>query len=142
MTQKRRSKKLLENYVCPRCFRHINKCVCEHYPPVDLIWIDINMQDMIVKLNDKGYKTWGCCESHIDAAEKSNMYISFAWRYEQIDYDNPPEGFKWVKKGHSIVFEKPRHCDEKQAEAIKAEKLKLLSEWVDSLPPEAIAIYE
>ena len=33
MRQKRRSKKLLENYVCHKCFRQINKCVCEYYPP-------------------------------------------------------------------------------------------------------------
>ena len=142
MRQKRRSKKLLENYVCHKCFRQINKCVCEYYPPADLIWIDINMQDMIVKLNDKGYKTWSCCESHIGKDRQPNMYISFAWKYDQIDIDNLPDGFKWDKKDYAIVFTLPQKCDEEQAEKIKFEKLKLLSEWVESLPPGATPIYE
>jgi len=138
----RRSKKLLENYVCPRCLRQINKCICELYPPQDLIWIDINMQEMIIKLNEKGYKTWGCCESHTDATEGTNIHIAFAWDYEQIDVNNLPDGFRWLKKRKAIVFEYPKNITQEEAEKIKIDKLKLLSDWVDGLPDGATPIYD
>lgn len=142
MRNLRRSKKLLENYVCHQCLRQINKCICEYYPPQSLIWIDKNMQDMIIKLNEKGYKTWGCCESHIDATEEVNIYIAFAWDYKQIDTENLPDGFKWFKSHKSIEFEKPKNVTLEEAEKIKFEKLKLLSDWVDSLPDGATRIPE
>jgi len=142
MRNLRRSKKLLENYVCHQCLRQINKCVCEYYPPQDLIWLDINMQDMIIRLNDKGYTTWSCCESHNDATEPTTMYISFAWKYDQIDTENLPDGFKWLEQKRAILFEPPKNVTLEEAEKIKFEKLKLLSDWVDSLPDGATRIPE
>lgn len=138
----RRSKKLLENYVCPHCFRQINKCICEYYPPAQLIHIDWYMQDMIIKLNDKGYKTMSCCESHIGENKQPNMYISFAWKYNEIDTDNLPDGFKWIKGDLAVEFTIPSRISDEQAEKIKFEKLKLLSEWVDNLPAGATQEYE
>lgn len=138
----RRSKKLLENYVCPHCFRQINKCICEYYPPAQLIHIDWYMQDMIIKLNDKGYKTMSCCESHIGENKQPNMYISFAWKYKEINTDNLPDGFKWIKGDLAIEFTIPSNYNEEQARKIKFEKLALLSEWVDSLPTGATQEYD
>lgn len=138
----RRSKKLLENYVCPQCFRQINKCICEYYPPAQLIHIDINMQDIIIKLNDKGYKTRSCCESHIGENKQPNMYISFAWKYKEIDTDNLPEGFKWIKGDLAVEFTIPSRISDEEAEKIKFEKLQLLSDWADSLPAGATPKYD
>ena len=138
----RRSKKLLENYVCPQCFRQINKCICEYYPPAYLIHIDTNIQDIIIKLNDKGYKTMSCCESHIGENKQPNMYISFAWKYKEIDIDNLPDGFKWIKGDLAVEFTIPSRISDEEAEKIKFEKLKLLSEWADSLPSGATPKYD
>lgn len=70
------------------------------------------------------------------------MYISFAWKYKEIDIDNLPDGFKWIKGDLAVEFTIPSRISDEEAEKIKFEKLKLLSEWADSLPLGATSKYD
>jgi len=131
MSKIRRSKKVYDLYVCPFCFRRINKCACETYPSWWLIMIDEQMQDIIRICNvDKGWKTGSCCESHFGGCP--NLYISFGGFYELKEIE-PPEGFKWDKKEVTVLFTNKEKQEDKFNE-VKAEKLRLLREWVENLP--------
>ena len=122
----RRSKKMMENYVCPRCWHQIHECTCDLYPPSELIMIDINIQDIIRILNKKGYQTRACCESHFGYSY--SIYIAFTYDYSF----EPPEGFNYAKSRSAIsyTYKKNEYENKELFERIKAEKLKILLEWV------------
>ena len=126
-----RSIKMIENYVCPNCWKQIQSCTCEFYPPWTLIMIDKNIQDVVRILNQKGYTTIACCESHYD--NNTNLYVAFNMRYNNISL---PEGFVYAK-GKTIIsysFKKEERKTRECFENIKAEKLKILLEWAQLLP--------
>ena len=125
----RRSKSAYNNYVCPFCFRKLNNCICEHFPPWDLIFVDEGMQECIIKLNDKGYITNGCCESHYKG--NPNLYISFFTNY--VFETQPPAGSKGRKSRYEIVYPMPQNNKE-EFERLKSEKIKEILQWIDNLP--------
>jgi hypothetical protein len=126
----RKSKSAYLNYVCPHCWKTLNKCVCELFPPYNLILIDSNIQEHICILNEKGYRTTGCCEGHSKVC--ISTYISFARDY--FDVADIPEGFKYNKKRKMIDYTYSTRLSKEDMENMKKEKLKTLLEWVKGLP--------
>lgn len=126
----RKSKVAYMNYVCPYCWRTLNKCVCDLFPPYHLILIDENIQEHICILNEKGYRTTSCCEGHNKVC--INTYITFARDY--FDVDDIPNGFKYNKKRKMITYTYSTRLTKENMERIKKEKLEILLEWVKGLP--------
>lgn len=126
----RRSKKIMENYVCPKCWHQVHQCTCNLYPPWELIMIDVNIQDVIRTLNEKGYQTIACCESHFE--DSFSVYVAFSRDFGL----EIPDGFNYDKKRSiiSYMFKKNERENKELFEHVKAEKLKVLSEWAQSLP--------
>ena len=127
----RRSKKVLENFVCPNCWNQVHKCTCAAYPPWTLIMIDLNMQEIIRILNEKHYQTIGCCESHYK--DSYSLYVAFAY---DLGFDVIPDGFSYSKSRAILSYQfKTREMEDKESyERIKAVKLKALLGWAQSLP--------
>lgn len=127
----RRSKKVMENFVCPSCWNQIQSCTCQNYPPYHLVMIDVNIQDAIRILNQKGYQTIGCCESHF--GDSCSIYVAFP--FDQ-GFSNIPDGFSYTKQKTivSYAFNKNERENEELYKIVKEEKLKTLHEWVESLP--------
>lgn len=126
----RRSKKVMENYVCPNCWNQVQNCTCKFYPPWQLIMVDVGVQEVVRILNNKGWATTGCCESHF--AENPNLYVCFMTNFDI----GCPEGFT-LAKGKTCVtynFRKKELETKEKYEALKAEKIKTLLEWAQSLP--------
>ena len=67
------------------------------------------------------------------------LYISYG---SNMNSDNLPYGFKWIKGDLAVEFTIPSNYNEEQARKIKFEKLSLLSEWVDRLPTGATQEYD
>ena len=126
----RRNKEAYMNYVCPYCFNSLNKCICKLYPPYHLIWIDKGIQEHIRALNQKGYTTTNCCESH---ALPDSIYIMFANDYGFGESIAIPEGFKYHKKKRLLCFYYDTKVTNEELEIIKKEKLNILLEWCKSL---------
>ena len=126
----RRSKKVMENYVCPVCWHQLQDCECEMYPPWSLTMIDVNMQEIVRILNRKGYQTISCCESHWN--DNHSVYVSFPMDY----HFEIPEGFASVKRNTSVcyMYKKADNKDKETFEGVKAEKLRILLEWAKTLP--------
>lgn len=126
-----RSKRVIENYVCPNCFHQVHECICKFYPPWQLIMIDVNIQEVVRILNQKGYTTIGCCESHFGG--NNNIYIAFNMRYDDIGL---PNGFTYAKGKTNISysFKKSEQETKEKYEELKAEKLRALLDWAQSLP--------
>lgn len=118
--------KSIKNYVCPVCFRSIDKCICK-LVPYELIMIDYNLQNVIEQLNTKGYSTRFCCEGH-STDGTPNLYIFF---------DRPiidaPMGFTLEHKTTIRYFYKNKN-DKTEFEKEKNEIIKTLTEWVNKLP--------
>ena len=123
----RRSKKMYEMYVCPRCFNQVNKCTCKEYPPWSLVMIDKKIQPHIRLLNQKGYATTYCCEGH---EREEAIYISFQLPLDMM-FEEIPEGFK-THAGKSIQKKIPRDCED--VEQFKDDVLSKLYEWIENLP--------
>lgn len=120
----------MENYVCPQCWRQIQYCTCELYPPWHLVMIDVGIQEVIRNLNNKGYHTDACCESHF--GDGCSVYVAFPYNYNLP----VPEGFTFAKTKPSIsyVYKKAERENKELFEKVKAEKLKILIEWSEALP--------
>ena len=123
----RRSKKAYELYVCPRCFNPVNKCTCELYPPYELIMIDKKLQEPIRLLNQKGYRTWACCEGHKADEE---IYIRLLVTDEMMK-NKLPNGF-WIDKKEFIRCRIPKNCED--IEQFKDNKISELKSWILKLP--------
>ena len=130
----KKNKEAYTNYVCPYCWRTLDNCICELFPPYHLIFIDKNIQEHIRILNNKGYHTMGCCEGHRTIC--INTYIAFADNYFK-DIDTP-KGFKYDKKRRIITYTYSPKLTERKMEELKAEKLAVLLEWVKGLPDRRI----
>lgn len=113
-----------KDYVCPKCFHRIKECTCP-VSPWSLINIDRNIQKHIRILNEKGYKTVYCCESH---KPTENMYISFAHDY----HFKAPDGFKKHKNLISFMYPASITSYEEFIEQ-KQKHLDSLLEWCESL---------
>lgn len=118
------------NFVCPYCWNTLDNCTCSIFPPYHTIFIDKNIQEHIRLLNEKGYRTMGCCEGHRKVC--INTYIAFTNDYfEEADI---PEGFKYDKKRRVVTYTYSTRLTEEKMEELKREKLAILLEWCKSLP--------
>lgn len=136
-TMEENKESLIYNYVCPRCFNQIDRCNCDSKPYYSLWWVDLNIQEAIRILNEKGYKTQYSCESH---KPHDNMYIAFLYTYG-FGKDLPaPDGFKCNGGGKIIehLYGKDskarKKMSEEEFEAEKRKHLEILLEWAKSLP--------
>lgn len=125
----KRNKRVYENYVCPICYRELNNCICKYFPPYTALWIDKELQEHIIKLNDKGYKTGGCCSSHPEE-NKLCIYVAFIF---PNDFDTLPDGFKYIKSKNTVAFDISSRLSLDEQQRIKAEKLKEFMKWIDEL---------
>ena len=125
-----KNKDVYMNYVCPYCWHTLDNCICELFPPYSIIFIDKNMQEHIRILNEKGYRTIGCCEGH--ATICINTYIAFADDYFS-DIDTP-FGFKYDKKRRTVNHTYSTKLTEEKMEKLKKENLAILLEWCKNLP--------
>lgn len=117
-------------YVCPFCVREIEDCRCEMYPYF-LMQIDRMILPIVRILNEKGYKTTGCCAGHPDQEEflSTGIYISFDKDY---DMDEPiPEGMHYFKGKHMIRSIPPEDCQD--LHAFRQDILRRLTEWAELL---------
>lgn len=118
-------------YVCPSCIRPVEDCRCALYPYY-LVQIDKLMVPIIRELNEKGYKTTGCCAGHPDQEEfvVSGIYIAFA---DEYDFDEPfPEGVRYSKSRHTIHFTpNAEDCDDLMK--FQEETLDKLLYWAEML---------
>lgn len=119
-----------ENYVCPYCWNTLDNCTCEIFPPYHLTFIDKSIQEHIRILNNKGYRTTGCCEGHREVC--ISTYISFPMNY--FEHVGVPEGFKYDKKRHMVTYTYSTKLKEEKMEELKKEKLAVLLEWCNNLP--------
>lgn len=128
----RRNKDAYMNYVCPYCFNTVNKCICKLYPPYNLLFIDKGIQEHIRILNNKGYRTIGCCEGHYKERCIST-YITFPMDYGFGETIELPKGFKYHKNKRMIHFEYSLRLNKEEMEELKNEKLNNLLEWCNNL---------
>lgn len=61
--------------------------------------IDKGMWDILINLNEKGYKTIFCCEGHLDNNNNWQGYLAFAHTYKFMEY---PKNF--FKVSHNRMF--------------------------------------
>ena len=125
-----KNKNAYENFVCPYCWNTLDNCTCDLFPPYHLIFIDKNIQEHIRLLNEKGYRTMGCCEGHREVC--ISTYIAFANNY--FKKTDMPEEFKYNKKRHMVVYTYSTRLTEAEMEELKKEKLAVLLEWCKNLP--------
>lgn len=127
-----RNKEAYLNYVCPYCWNTLDECICELFPPYHLLLIDHGMQEHIRILNNKGYRTTGCCEGHMDVCVST--YIAFAQEY--FDDDTVlPEGFVYNKKRRMLCHKyKVRRLSQEALENEKSEYIEKLLLWCKNLP--------
>ena len=88
--------------------------------------IDEGMIEILIELNDKGYKTIGCCEGHLQD-DYWHGYICFAYPYKFPVY---PKDFSAMRKRESYEW---NGKDEKS----RQEFLDGLKDWAKMLPYKA-----
>lgn len=115
-------------YVCPTCLRTLDDCRCEGYP-FYLVQIDKLILPIIRELNEKGYKTTGCCAGH-PSEGYLDIHICFA---EDYDFDEPfPDGGRYSKVKHCISYAvSAEDCD--NLADFQRETLYRLSDWAEML---------
>lgn len=125
----KRSKESYINYVCTNCFNTLDECTCRIFPPYNLVFIDRNIQKHIRTLNNKGYITLGCCESHYEEVCVS-IYICFAREY---DFKEMPMGFKYNKNKRMVYYNYSKNLTREETDIVKETMLKVLLEWCKKL---------
>lgn len=93
----------------------------------DIIFIDDNIAEEIVILNDKGYITTACCGGHLDK-DIHLITVVFDKNYNL----EPPKGFRWVKKGLVLLFYITPN-GYKPTEKYNKEMI-IFKQWVKDLP--------
>ena len=118
------SKKTRNDYVCPFCFRYPEKCICNTYS-MSLILVDYNLQSIIKKLNDIGYKTIDCCEGHFNNY-KPNIYISFVKKISTA-----PKGFKL--EDNKIIRHFYKATTKEEFEKEKQQMINNIKKWIEEM---------
>lgn len=126
----KKNKDAYVNFVCPYCWHTLDDCTCSIFPPYHTIFIDRNIQEHIRLLNEKGYRTMGCCEGHRKVC--LNTYIAFANNY--FKEQDLPSGFKYNKRKNAIIYDYSLKLTEEEMMELKREKLAVLLEWCKNLP--------
>ena len=122
------------DYICPKCFRSPMKCTCE-FKPWSLIFIDRNIQEHVRILNEKGYITNGCCESHYKG-DCVDIYITFIRDCGFGKTISIPEDFKTMKNKNAVIYRynNSNKITEKEMNEQKETQLNKLLEWCNNLP--------
>ena len=83
---------------CTKCFKTEADCKCgqDRY----FVLLDINMVDIIRTLNEKGYQTQYCCESHPEKYRPS-LYIMFSKDIRFLG-KNLPKSFQLDRNGRTL----------------------------------------
>lgn len=115
------NRKNIYDYVCPKCFRIPDKCICNLYS-MSLILIDKNLQSIIQFLNDNGLHTVDCCEGHFGESI-SNIYISFV-----KEINSCPKGFKLENK--KIIRHIYKAKTKEEFEIEKKEMINNIEKWM------------
>lgn len=122
---------ILRRFVCPICFRTLTECVCEAFPPSQLIEIDEGMREPLRILNEKGYSTQYSCEGH--HANDSTYIMFFNGRYMPKIGTEPPEGFCFERSRSILKCDYSAASEEEFSEA-KSHALQRLVSWCEGLP--------
>ena len=122
------------DYVCEKCFRTPMECTCE-FKPWNLKFIDRGIQEHVRILNEKGYITNGCCESHYKG-NCVNINICFIRDYGFGKTLPLPDGFKTIKSKYAVIYEykNVKKITEEDMNIQKKAQLNKLLEWCNSLP--------
>lgn len=114
-----------KDYVCPKCFNRINKCIC-NYSTDNLIMIDYKIQNAIKILNQKKYYTTACCEGHYRGKNiDTSIYITF----KNIPLTIP---YNWHKSRNGFYYYiKPKN--KKQFKEEQKTGLENLYTWISTL---------
>ena len=127
----------LSEYVCSGCFRSPGECICDDMLPGHLVVIDRGIQEHVRILNEKGYRTDYCCESHRPC---DNLYVSFRIAPKPGAVPALPQGFKSRGRGRVVEHmygrdsRARRRMTAENFEREKAEHLASFLEWCRSLP--------
>lgn len=125
----KRNLNVYRSFVCPQCFNQVNKCTCKFFPPTSLIFIDQRIQEHIRILNEKGYKTIGCCESHYKGICVS-IYVAFGQHW---DFKTMPAGFFYDRRRRMIVHDYDKKLTEEEFNTEKEICIATFLEWCKSL---------
>ena len=122
------------DYVCEKCFHRPMECTC-NFKPWSLRFIDRGIQEHVRILNEKGYITNGCCESHYKGV-CTNINICFIRDYGFGKTLPLPDGFKAMKSHNAIIYEYKniKKITEEEMNAQKEVQMDKLLEWCRSLP--------
>lgn len=94
-----------------------------------LIFIDCGIQEQVRILNEKGYKTIGCCESHYNGV-CDNIYVAFG---KDWDFQCMPEGFRYNQRRRMLIHDYKRYISESDFRREKEQYLAALLEWCREL---------
>ena len=122
---------LIYNYVCSRCFKQIDKCECDMKPYHPLYWVDVNIQEPVRILNEKGYHTKFSCEGHCSGDE---LYLTFSNKHSFKKNGNVPTDFWCSSDGKTLRYKYPKKITEAEFEEDKKKHIGILTEWCKSLP--------
>lgn len=119
----------VREYVCPHCFNQIDECSCDVLPG-HLVLIDEGVQEHVRILNEKGYATMFCCESH---SVHQNLYIAFAPNEEALSA--LPAGFAFGRDNGwaTVKFDIDAGLSDQEAEAMRQKALASLLSWCEAL---------
>ena len=102
----------------------------------DSIWdelddIDDDLVPVLIELNEKGYRTDGCCSGHLEQIEKYgtwDIYISFQKIYDFKD-------IKLNKNGiYKLEYEGNKKATVQEKNEVRLKKIDELLEWAKKLP--------
>lgn len=115
--------------LCTNCWNGKNDCSCEKSERY-LVQMDENIEDIIITLNRKNYRTNFCCGGHANI-RVLQVYIVFQNEY---DFKVYPQGFTSVS-GRKIEFliDNTSHLNIEERQAIIDEKIDELKRWVELL---------
>ena len=112
--------------VCSACFHDIENCTCGKFDAE--ILIDENMQEILINLNEKGYKTVFSCEGHFDGF--FHTYVKFC---NDHNFSLIPKNFKYVKKHRILEYAYKNKKNQEKFEEEKREVLKNLLAWSEKI---------
>lgn len=107
---------------CVKCWRNEHECTCASKN--NIVLLDKNIIDILVLLNNKGYKTRFSCGGH---ASKKYIFIYINF-YDEYVFDNLPGYFTY--EGKRLFY---RNIKEKEKQKDIDHKIGILKDWAEQL---------